>query len=231
MSDLVVYGAPLSPFVRKVEVALSEKGVDYELESVNIMPMPEWFQEISPARRIPVLRDRRYGTEGRAGTIPDSSAICAYAERLAPEPRLYPEDPFEHGRAVWIEEYADSELASSAGLGLFRPIMFPRFQGRESDLDTARATWNDKLPRHFDYLESVLDGGDHFVGAAYSIADVAVGCQLTQLDLVVGPPDAARWPALVRLLEATKARPSFRRNLEVCGRMLSRVLPEKIDLS
>jgi len=231
MSDLVIYGAPLSPFVRKAEVALREKGLDYELESVNIMPMPEWFKEISPARRIPVLRDRRHGTEGRAGTIPDSSAICAYAEALVPEPRLYPEEAFEHGRAVWIEEYADSELAGIAGLGVFRPIMFPRFQGKESDLDTARETWNDELPRCFDYLESVLNVGSHFVGNTFSIADVAVGCQLTQLDLVVGAPDAGRWPSLVKHLEAVKSRPSFQANLEACGKMLKRVLPEQVDLS
>lgn len=231
MSDLLVYGAQLSPFVRKAEVALTEKGLDYELESVNIMPMPEWFQEISPARRIPVLRDRRHGTEGRTGTIPDSSAICAYAERLAPEPRLYPEDPFEHGRAVWIEEYADSELAAVVGLGVFRPILFPRFQGKESDLDTARTTWNDKLPRYFDYLESVLDGGDHFVGNAFSIGDLAVACQLTQLDLVVGPPDANRWPALARHLQAAKTRPSFQGNLEACACNLERLVPARVDLT
>jgi len=231
MADLVIYGAPLSPFVRKAEVVLSEKGLDYELESVNIMPMPDWFQEISPARRIPVLRDRRHGTEGRAGTIPDSSAICAYVERLAPEPRLYPDDPFEHGRAVWIEEYADSELAGVAGLGVFRPIIFPRFQGKASDLDTARTTWQDKLPRCLDYLESVLEGGEHLVGGSYSLADVAVGCQLTQLDLVVGPPDAGRWPSLAKHLEAAKARPSFQGNLDACRNMLERVLPEKVDLS
>jgi len=178
-----------------------------------------------------VLRDRRHGAEGRAGTIPDSSAICAYAELLAPQPRLYPEEAFEHGRAVWIEEYADSELAGIAGLGVFRPIMFPRFQGKESDLDTARETWNDKLPRYFDYLESVLDRGSHFVGSAYSIADIAVDCQLTQLDLVVGPPDTGRWPSLAKHLEAAKSRPSFQANLEACGKMLKRVLPEKVDLS
>lgn len=230
MADLVLYGAPLSPFVRKAEVALREKGLEYELESVNIMPMPDWFQAISPARRIPVLRDRRVGAEGIAGTLPDSSAICAFVERLADQPRLYPEDAFEHGRAVWIEEYADSELASVAGLGIFRPIMFPRFQGKESDVDTAREAWHEKLPRLFDYLESALDGGSHFVGSRFSIADIAVGCQLTQLDLVVGPPDAGRWPSLAAHLEAMKSRPSFQANLEVCSKMLKRVLPEKVAL-
>ena len=55
--SLILYGAPLSPFVRKVDVVLREKGVAFENEPVNILPMPDWFKEISPAKRIPVLRD------------------------------------------------------------------------------------------------------------------------------------------------------------------------------
>ncbi len=94
--SLILYGAPLSPFVRKADALLREKGATFELESVNIMPMPDWFKEISPARRIPVLRDTSIGKEGPLGTIPDSSAICAYAERKFPEPALYPGDPYEH---------------------------------------------------------------------------------------------------------------------------------------
>ena len=114
--SLVLYGAPLSPFVRKADVVLREKNVPFELESVNIMPMPDWFKEISPARRIPVLRDKSVGEEGTQGTIPDSSAICAYLERKFPEPALYPSDPYLHGRAVWIEEFCDSELAGLVGM-------------------------------------------------------------------------------------------------------------------
>jgi glutathione S-transferase len=98
---IILYGAPLSPFVRKADVLLREKGVEFELESVNIMPMPDWFVEISPARRIPVLRDTDIGKEDPLGTIPDSSAICAYIEKKFPEPNRYPTDPYEHGRAVW----------------------------------------------------------------------------------------------------------------------------------
>ena len=120
--SLILYGAPLSPFVRKVDALLREKGADFELESVNIMPMPDWFKAISPARRIPVLRDTDVGEEGPLGTIPDSSAICAYVERKFPEPAIYPSDPYDHGRAVWLEEYCDTELAAVVGMGIFRPI-------------------------------------------------------------------------------------------------------------
>ena len=35
--SLVLYGAPLSPFVRKADVVLREKGIPFELESVNII--------------------------------------------------------------------------------------------------------------------------------------------------------------------------------------------------
>jgi len=64
MSDLVVYGSPVSPFVRKVEAVLKHQKVDYDFENVNIMDKPDWFLEISPAGRIPVLRDKSISQEG-----------------------------------------------------------------------------------------------------------------------------------------------------------------------
>ena len=130
-TDLVVYGMKGSPFVRKVQVVLAEKGVDYDFEMASPFPAPDWFVEISPAKRIPVLRDRSVGREGVPGTIPDSSAICAYIERKHPSPALYPSGAFDHARALWFEEYADSELASRIGGGIFRPLVMARFFGRK----------------------------------------------------------------------------------------------------
>ena len=45
MTDLVVYGTPVSPFVRKVEAVLRTQGVAYDFENINIMDMPDWFLE------------------------------------------------------------------------------------------------------------------------------------------------------------------------------------------
>jgi len=230
MTELVVYGTPVSPFVRKVEAVLRHQGVDYDFENINIMDMPDWYVEISPARRIPVLRDRSIGSEGVPGTIADSSAICAYLEKKL-DAGLYGESAFDTGKAVWLEEYADTELAQPLGMKLFRPIMFPRFAGKESDLETARHTYHEVLPRYFDYLEGVLDGNKFFVGDGLSIADIAVGAQLTQLDLVVGIPDASRWSGLAQHTELMKGHPSFVDNLAACGKMLSKLVPEKVDMS
>lgn len=224
--SLVLYGAPLSPFVRKVDIVLREKGLEFEAESV-MMPFPDWFLEISPARRMPVLRDKAIAAEGTGGTIPDSSAICGYLERRCPEPAVYPADAFDFGRALWLEEWADSELAGAVGLGLFRPLVFPRMQGKDPDLATAKTAWHEKLPRFFDYIEQEIEGKEFLVGGAFSIADIAVACQLINVELVAGLPDGARWPGLVAFAERMASRPSFAPNLQIS----KKVIPESVDLS
>ena len=228
--DFVVYGTPVSPFVRKVEALLQSQGADYDFENINIMDMPDWFLEISPARRIPVLRDRSVGSAGAIGTIADSSAICLYLDRKL-DAGLFGETAFDAGRVAWLEEYADTELAQPLGMKLFRPILFPRFAGKESDLATARKTYSEVLPPYFDYLERSLDGNEFFVGNRYSIADIAVGAQLTQLDLVVANSYADRWPGLARHTEVMKDRPGFVGSLANCRKMLGKLVPEKLDLT
>jgi len=225
--SIILYGAPLSPFVRKADAFLREKGVDFELESVNIMPMPDWFKEISPARRIPVLRDTEIGKEGPLGTIPDSSAICAYVERKFPEPALYPSDPYELGRAVWLEEYCDTELAQAVGMGIFRPIQFARFQGQEPDIDTARKTYAEKLPRPLDYLENEISGNEYLVAGTLSIADISLVCTLVQLELVAGPLDAGRWPGVAGLVERVSKRESLVPCIAICRKIVKQ---DPIDL-
>jgi glutathione S-transferase len=223
--DLVLYGVPLSPFVRKVEVMLREKNIDFEMEAV-MMPFPDWFLEISPAGRMPALRDRDIAAEGAEGVIPDSSAICAYLERLQPEPAFYPADAYGHGRAVWYEEYADSELAGCIGMGIFRPIVFPIFAKQEPDLETARTTVTERLPRYLDYLEKQLAGREYLVGDEFSIADLSVATQLIQLELAVGSSPTDGHSQVTALRERVKSRPSLTENLTRCRK----VLKQPVDL-
>ena len=230
MTDLVLYGTPASPFVRKAQAALHHAGAEYDFENINIMAMPDWFVEISPARRIPVLRDRSIGAEGIPGTIPDSSSICLYVDKKF-NAGLYGSDAYEAGRVAWYEEYADTVLAMTVGMELFRPIIFPLFGGQPSDVDTAKKTWAEKLPKMFDYLEASLDGKPYFVGDQFSVADIGVAAQMTQIDLVVGLPDKSKWPALVAHTEAMKARPGFAESLEASSKMFAGILPEKLDLN
>src|SRR5690606_13057171 len=95
-----LFGANVSPFVRKVRAYMAEKGLAYEHEPVNPFQPPPNFRSISPLGKIPALLD---GDR----PLPDSTAICLYLERRHPERPLYPVDDYLYARALWVEEYVD----------------------------------------------------------------------------------------------------------------------------
>ncbi len=228
--DFLIYGSPVSPFVRKALATTIEKGVGFEVEAVSVLDMPDWFVAISPMRRIPVLRDRSIATEGVDGTIADSSAICAYIERKHPEPAVYPPEPFAYGRALAVEEYADTVLAPVGGLGIFRPIFFSLMGGKDPDLATARAAWADKLPPVFDQLTSELGDKQFMVGDNFTIADIAVTCTFMQIALVAETP-LDSWPALSAYFERMAQRPSIAGPYAQADRFIRKALPERFDLT
>jgi len=229
-NELVIYGSPVSPFARKAMAVCIEKGVEFDFEAVNILPMPDWFKEISPMRRIPVLRDRSVAEEGEAGTIADSSAMCSYIERKHPEPALYGKTAYGHGRALMIEEYADTTLAMAGGLGIFRPIFFSIVQGKEPDVAKARETWSNEFPAILDYLDGQLEGHEFFVDDALSIADIAVTACLMQVALVAELPLDA-YPALAAHQERMCARPSIAGPFGKAEGFIRKALPERVQLT
>jgi len=228
--DLVIYGSPISPFVRKVAGVCIAKGVPYEVEAINVFAPPAWFHDISPMKRIPVLRDRSVAEEGVAGTIADSSAICAFIEKKHPAPALYPDNPMALGEALFIEEYADTALAMAGGLGIFRPIFFAITKGEEPGLDKARDAWANQLPPIFDVLEKRLDGRAFFAGDALSIADITVACVLMQISLVAETP-LARWPGLAAHFAAMRGLPLVAEPYAAAEKMVRKALPTPFDLT
>jgi len=54
---VTVIGSYISPYVRKVLVCLSLKGIDYRIDPIIPYFGDETFSRVSPLRRIPVLID------------------------------------------------------------------------------------------------------------------------------------------------------------------------------
>lgn len=228
--DLIIYGSPLSPFVRKAAGVCIAKAVAFEIEAVNVFAPPQWFLDISPMKRIPVLRDRSVAEEGVAGTIPDSSAICAYIEKKHPAPALYPADPMAYAEALFIEEFADTSLAAAGGLGIFRPIFFAMSKGEEPGLDKARDAWANQLPPILDVLEKRLDGRAYFAGDALSIADITVTCVLMQIALVAELP-LGQWPGLAAHFAGMTALPLIAQPYAGAEKIVRKALPTPFDLT
>ena len=219
--SLILYGSSLSPFVRKVRVVLAEKGLDYTMEQLNPFDPPPWFGDISPLKRIPVLRDT---DRPEPNTLPDSSAICAYLETSWPEPAVYPADPFALARALWFEEYADTQLFQSV-IPVFFQRVVRRLSGGACDETIVAETLAAKTPEAFDYLEASIRGRPYFVGDTVSIADIAVAAKLVNFEHAGEEIDTSRWPELARFAREMHERPSFAGCIGKERSFLARYLP------
>lgn len=199
-----VHGVGLSPFVRKVRIALEEKGLDYELEAVMPMNVSDEFKAISPLGKIPVYEEDGW-------TVPDSSIIADYLDRTADGISLYPTDPRERAEAAFLEEWSDTALIGQAVGPIFsNRVVKPMFLNQEADQEAVDRALSEDLPKLQDYLESRLaDGAAFFVGGALSIADIAIAAAYVNLSHAGESPDASRWPKLAAWLESMYQRPAL----------------------
>ena len=73
-------------------ILLRAKDVEFDVTYINLREKPDWFLEISPHGKVPVLK---VGEE----ILFESNAIAEYLDEMV-EPRLHPEDPIAQiGRA------------------------------------------------------------------------------------------------------------------------------------
>lgn len=217
MEKITVYGAILSPFVRKIRLALALKGVAYD--NVLVLPVPggdkpQEFVENSPLGKIPLLR---VGDEYISG----SGVMCAWLEREVPQPALLPENNMAAARALWFQEYADSRMVPVVGGHLFAEVVLAKavFQREPIEADIEMAL-NVEIPEILDYLESQLQG-EYLVGEELSLADIAVGGQFLTLLHCQYEIDAVRWPKVAAYSNRLLGHPVFAKTLAEEQELLS----------
>ena len=203
---LEILGVPFSAHTRKVLLALREKNVPFEIAPVvPLAPPPGWL-ELSPLGKIPVLRAPEL-------TVADSSVICQYLERTRPTPALYPQDPTEFARALWLEEFVDGGLAPHVLRGLLLERAFARrFLNRAPDEALIRHSLEQELPPKLAYLERSVNG-DYLVGGSFSIADITVASML--INYQFAGERLRGYPKLERYLQALFRKPSFQQQFAV----------------
>ena len=200
---MIVYGASMSPFVRKVLAFGAEKGIELESKTVGLNSDDPEFLAASPFKKIPGFRDGDFA-------ISDSSAIIAYLEAIKPEPALIPAEPKARARTIWYDEFGDTILAGCGTKMFFNRIVAPRFMGRPGDLAVAEKAECEELPPILDYLERVIPDNGWLVGDGLTLADIAVASPFANfrhlgLDIGIGTrPKLAAW------VDKMLSRPSFR---------------------
>jgi glutathione S-transferase len=160
MEKFTLISFNLCPFVQRSVITLIEKGIDYDVEYVDLYDKPEWFLEISPFGKVPALK---VGDQ----LLFESAVITEYLDEIA-EPRLHPEGPLEraHHRA-WIEFI-------SAGLVDTYKLMVAT---TEKEASKAVSSVHEKFLR----LEGELKQGPYFAGDEFSLVDAAAAPMLQRL--------------------------------------------------
>ena len=198
-----LYGYFRSSASYRVRIALSLKGLDYDLQPVHLrrneQRAPE-FLERNPQGLVPAL-------EHDGAVLAQSLAIIEYLEERFPEPPLLPAAPADR---AWVRALAQIVACDVHPINNLRILQY-----LEKDLgldDEARAAWARRWIDHgFAAMEAMLKddprAGNHCFGNRPTLADVCLVPQVVnsrRFDV-----DMARYPALARVHENCMRLPAF----------------------
>ncbi|MEK8090012.1 glutathione S-transferase family protein [Thermithiobacillus plumbiphilus] len=175
--NLELISFPLCPFVQRSMVTLLHKGVDFRVTYIDLDNKPEWFLEISPTGKVPVLRVE-------STVLFESAVINEYIDEVT-EPRLHPADPLTRAsHRAWIE-YGSSLLVDQFNLML----------ARDSEGLNAMA---ERFFKRLQMLESQLVG-PFFQGPDFSLVDAAFAPLFQRLEIMQRLHPSLGWTDLPRL--------------------------------
>lgn len=142
----------LCPYVQRAAITLTEKGISFERVEIDLANKPDWFLQVSPLGKTPVLL-----VDGQA--IFESAVICEYLDETA-SPRLHPESALERAQhRAWIE-FASAALNSIGGF----------YNAADEQALNAKAA---ELQARLMQLENQLGDGPYFSGRNFSLVDAA----------------------------------------------------------
>jgi len=188
-----------SPYARKVRIVLSEKGMDCELEMVDVVQPDHAAMAHNPLGKIPVLL-LDDGTP-----LYDSRVIVEFLDNISPISRLIPKGNRERIAVRRWEALADGVLDAAvlARLESLRP------KAEQSADWIARQVG--KAERGLAQMAEELDDRAWCHYDRFTLADIAVGCCLGWLDF--RKPGGIDWrskhPKLARHFTKLSKRASF----------------------
>src|SRR5688572_16175827 len=173
-STPLLYGAAYNVYVRAVRLALTEKGVDYQLIEVELNT-----EEGAPANYLHHTHFMRIPAFEHAGErLYEASAITRYVDEAFDGPALMPKAPRERARVNQIisiiENYGYGPMVWSIFVERCRAVV----GGRKADEDKIAGAV--PLVAHaLDALEEMADDkGPHLIGEALTLGDLHLAAML-----------------------------------------------------
>jgi glutathione S-transferase len=197
MSTVKLVSSHLCPYVQRAAIALAEKQEPFERIYIDTANKPDWFNDISPLGKVPLLI---IGED----VVFESAVILEYLEDTM-TPRLHPVDPLRRAdHRAWIE-YGSTILNDLSG--------FYRAPDQQT-FEQKRAI----LTQRFARLEQRLVADPWFDGGRFSLVDAVFGPVFRYFDLfdqIDGFGILHDKPKIERWRSALAERPSIRKAVTV----------------
>ena len=166
-TSLKLISHKLCPYVQRAVIALNEKGVPFERIDIDLANKPDWFLELSPLGKVPVLV---VATDKGEVALFESNVICEYIEETQTGGKLHPADALTRAEhRAWME-FGSAILGDLWGL----------------ETTTDPATFDSKrqaLTAKFARVETALSAGRFFAGDAFSLVDAVFAPVFRYFDL------------------------------------------------
>jgi len=196
MKKLQFFQAEVCPYAQRTYMCLLEKNLEFEHIEIDLKNKPDWFDDISPYSKVPVLKDEDT-------LVYESTIINEYLEELHPEPSLMPGNPGDRATArIWID-FDNVKFVPA----FYRVLL-------EQDL-SKRQQIVDLLTDHLKFFEkngfSIHWRGPYWLGEQLSLVDLAVYPHFERMAVLekyrnVGIPESCT--RLKEWLNAMHERPS-----------------------
>ncbi|MFL6844272.1 MAG: glutathione S-transferase family protein [Allosphingosinicella sp.] len=200
---LSLYLHPFSSFCQKVLIAFYERDVPFEPVILDSAEKQAALERLWPLGKFPVLRD-----EARGLTVPESSLIVEYLDRIHPgPPPLVPAAGDEALQVRILDRFFDNYVMVPMQR-IVGNALRPEGNSDPFGVDQSKAS----LARAYDIVEAWLpDDGQWAAGDSFTLADCAAAPSLFYANMV--EPFAGR-PKLEAYYRRLRARPSFARAVD-----------------
>ena len=153
----------ICPFVQRSVITLLEKNIDFDITYIDIKHPPEWFLDISPFGKVPVLR---CGDT----VLFESAVINEYLDETHP-PSLLPADPL-----IKAQNRACIEFGSNLNMDIHAITTEKNATEFKSHCD--------KIKKELARVEEKFSLGPFYNGKSFSLVDVTYAPVFMRLQLL-----------------------------------------------
>ncbi len=207
---------PVSPFSRKVRIAMTEKKMLFVLKEEEPWNLSQNVFKLNPAGELPI-----YVYDGNV--IAGNYAICEFLEEISKDYKLLPSAPKERAEVRRLVEWFDDKFYREVYRNVVMEKVHRRFgTGQAPDSRLLKAGLNN-LNFHLEYIDWLIERRNYLAGENFSWADIAAAAHLSIVDYLGDIPwesykNAKLWYSKI------KSRPSFK---DILKDNIKGILPAK----